>query len=276
MKLPDNTPPKLTDTRQLERNRRRATQEGMFLQELAIDEIKDRLTEVNRTFTKPAIVTGFPELWSESFPNAIVVPDTEVLTLRPGDHDLIIHGLSLHWANDPIGQIIQCSRALIKDGLFMAVMFGGQTLQELRAVLSETEIAQTGGLSPRILPMGEIRDLGALLQRTGLALPVADSALREVTYQDAFALMRDLRLMGERNALEQRHKTPLPRSFFTELSKSYDVHFPAGNGRICASFEMIFLTGWTPDDSQQKPLRPGSATTRLADALGTNETNLPD
>lgn len=276
MRLPDTTPPKLTDTRQLANNRKRARAEGMFLQELAIDEIKDRLTEVNRTFTKPAIVTGFPEIWRESFPDAVIVPDDDLLSLDPGGHDLVIHGLALHWANDPIGQIIQCSRALVKDGLFMAVMFGGQTLSELRATLSETEIAQTGGLSPRILPMGEIRDVGALLQRAGLALPVADSALREVTYSNAFALMRDLRLMGERNALEQRLKTPLSRGFFTEVNARYAAHYPADDNRIKASFEMIFLTGWTPDDSQQKPLRPGSASARLADALGTNETNLPD
>lgn len=274
MRLPDDTPQKLTDRRQLVQNRRRARAEGMFLQELAADEVKDRLTEVNRTFTKPAIVTGFPQVWSEIFPDALIVPDDEILSLEPGVHDLVIHGLSLHWANDPVGQIIQSRRALINDGMFMGVMFGGQTLSELRAVMSEVEVARTGGLSPRVLPMGEIRDLGALLQRAGLALPVADSAVRQVTYADAFALMRDLRLMGERNALDQRQITPQSRAFFRDVCDRYAEHFPTEDGRITASFEMIFLTGWAPDESQQKPLRPGSASARLADALGTDETKL--
>ncbi|MCK0141337.1 SAM-dependent methyltransferase [Aliiroseovarius sp. F20344] len=274
MRLPDDTPQKLTDRRQLVQNRRRARAEGMFLQELAADEVKDRLTEVNRTFTKPAIVTGFPQVWSEIFPDALIVPDDEILSLEPGVHDLVIHGLSLHWANDPVGQIIQSRRALINDGMFMGVMFGGQTLSELRAVMSEVEVARTGGLSPRVLPMGEIRDLGALLQRAGLALPVADSAVRQVTYADAFALMRDLRLMGERNALDQRQITPQSRALFRDVCDRYAEHFPTEDGRITASFEMIFLTGWAPDESQQKPLRPGSASARLADALGTDETKL--
>jgi hypothetical protein len=175
-----------------------------------------------------------------------------------------------------VGQIIQSRRALINDGLFMGVLFGGQTLSELRAILSEVEIARTGGLSPRVVPMGEIRDLGALLQRAGLALPVADSALRQVTYADSYALMRDLKAMGERNALDQRRMSPLTRAFFDDVKTRYPQHFPAGENRITASFEMIFLTGWAPDDSQQKPLRPGSAAARLADALGTDETNLSD
>lgn len=276
MRLPDDTPPKLTNRAQLAQNRRRATADGMFLQELAADEVKDRLTEVNRTFTKPAIVTGFPEVWAESFPGAVIVPDDDILSLKPGAHDLVIHGLSLHWANDPVGQIIQSRRALINDGMFMGVMFGGQTLSELRAILSEVEVARTGGLSPRVVPMGEIRDLGALLQRSGLALPVADSAVRQVTYADSYALMRDLKAMGERNALDQRLISPLNRAFFDDVKTRYAQHFPAGDNRITASFEMIFLTGWAPDESQQKPLRPGSAAARLADALGTDETKLSD
>ncbi|MCK8484398.1 SAM-dependent methyltransferase [Aliiroseovarius sp. S2029] len=271
-----NSPPRLTDRAQLARNRRRAAPEGLFLQRLAADEVKDRLTEVNRTFTKPAVVTGFPEIWCESFPDAKIVADDDTLDLEVGAHDLVVHGLSLHWANDPVGQLIQAKRALVPDGLFMGVMFGGQTLSELRAVLAEVEIETTGGLSPRILPMGEIRDLGALLQRAGFALPVADSDLRKVTYPDATALIRDLRLMGERNALEQRLNRPLSRQFLKTVNTRYARHFPAGDGRITASFDLVFLTGWAPDDSQPKPLRPGSAAARLADALGTDETKLPD
>ncbi|MCI2400084.1 SAM-dependent methyltransferase [Aliiroseovarius subalbicans] len=269
------TPPKLTDRDQLARNRARATPRGMFLQEDAADEVQDRLTEVNRTFTNPAVVTGFPHFWANFFPDAKIVHDDEVLDLEPQAHDLVIHGLSLHWANDPVGQLIQCRRALRADGLFLGVMFGGQTLSELRGILSEAEVALTGGLSPRIAPMGEIRDLGALLQRAGFALPVADSALRNVSYENAMSLMHDLRAMGEANALAQRRRHMTPRAMFRDVADRYAAHFGA-DGRIPATFEMIFLTGWAPDESQQKPLRPGSAAARLADALGTDETKLCD
>ena len=211
-----DTPPKLTDRAQLLRNRKRATNDGMFLQQLAADQVQDRLTEVNRTFTNPAIVTGFPDVWRHTVSGAKIISDEEILDLKPGAHDLVIHGMCLHWSNDPVGQIIQAKRALKPDGLFMGVLFGGQTLAELRAVLSEVEVDITGGLSPRILPMGEIRDLGALLQRAGFALPVADSDLREVTYASATRLIRDLRQMGERNALEQR----LKRAFESAISEN--------------------------------------------------------
>ncbi|MGH1369991.1 MAG: SAM-dependent methyltransferase [Maritimibacter sp.] len=264
----------ITNPNRLSKMRARATSHGMFLQREAAVELQDRLNEVNRTFTKPAIVTGFPDLWREYFPNADIVPDEDVFSLTPGTYDLVIHGLSLHWANDPVGQLIQSHRALRADGLFLGAMFGGQTLSELRAVLAETESKLTGGLSPRVLPMGDIADLGALMQRAGFALPVADSALRTVTYSDMFALMRDLRVMGEGNAMEV-HATRTPRALFPTAAARY-VDAYASDGRIPASFEMIFLTGWAPHESQQKPLRPGSARTRLAAALGTDETKLPD
>ncbi len=270
------TPPKMTDRTRLARNRARARTDAMFLQEAAADEIKDRLTEVNRRFTNPAVVTGFPHVWAEFFPTARIVPDDDVLDLTPGAHDLVIHGLSLHWANDPVGQLVQARHALRPDGLFLAVLFGGLTLTELRAALAEAEAALTGGLSPRILPMGEIRDLGGLLQRAGFALPVADSATRTVTYADAMALMRDLRAMGEGNALDQRQNRPVSRRLFQTAAQLYSDHFAMPDGRIPATFETVFLTGWAPHDSQQKPLRPGSAAARLADALGTDETPLPD
>lgn len=248
----------------------------MFLQELAIDEVHDRLDMVNRAFKKVAVVTGFPKIWQPAFPDAEVFEDKDRLDLEAGQYDLVIHAMGLHWANDPVGQLIQSRLALKPDGLFISVCFGGQTLAELRAILAETETSLRGGLSPRVAPMGEIRDLGSLLQRAGFALPVADSAARDVTYADIFALMRDLRLMGERNALSARNRDPLPRQFFKEADARYKTHFPAEQGRISASFEFITLTGWAPDESQPKPLRPGSAAARLADALNTKETNLPD
>ena len=173
-----SAPPPLTDRASLALHRRRAERQGMasFVHDLAADEIEERLAEVNRRFTEIAVVTGHPAVWRARFPQARIVPDDDLLDLTPGAHDLVIHALGLHWANDPVGQLVQARRALRPDGLLLCVSFGGQTLAELRAALAETEAALVGGLSPRVLPMGEIRDLGALLQRAGLALPVADSA----------------------------------------------------------------------------------------------------
>ncbi len=271
-----SSPPPLTDRTALLRNRRRADRDpALFLQERAADEIQERLAEVNRSFTAPAIVTAFPQVWRDRLPGARIVADDEVLALEPGAHDLVIHALCLHWANDPVGQLVQCRRALRPDGLLLAVLFGGSTLSELRACLTEAEVAVAGGLSPRVLPMGEIRDLGALLQRAGFALPVADAAVTTVTYADAFRLMADLRSMGEGNALAARLRHPTRRGLFVDAARRYARHFPAQDGRISASFEMIYLTGWAPDDSQQKPLRPGSAKMRLADALRVPEQPLP-
>ncbi|SMX46983.1 methyltransferase domain-containing protein [Actibacterium lipolyticum] len=276
--MPEQAPP-LTDRAALDRFRDRAlfmAEPAMFLQEDAADEVKERLTEVNRTFTAPAVVSPFPQVWHAAFPDAVHVPDADILALEEGAHDLVIHGMSLHWANDPVGQLVQCRRALKPDGLFIGVLFGGQTLQELRAAMSEAEVKTTGGLSPRVIPMAEIRDLGALLQRAGFSLPVADSAARSVTYSSPFHLMADLRAMGEVNALDQRRRTAPPRRLFAEMAQIYAEAYATPDGRIPATFETIFLTGWAPDQSQQKPLRPGSATARLADALNVDETPLPD
>jgi hypothetical protein len=179
--------------------------------------------------------------------------------------------MALHWANDPVGQIVQARRALMPDGLFLGACLGGRTLWELRAALTEAEVRLTGGLSPRVAPMGEIRDLGALIQRAGLALPVADSLSLTVEYRDAFHLMKDLRAMGEGNALAARRRTVASRALFSEAARIYAEGFTLPNGRIPATFEFVFLTGWAPADSQPKPLRPGSAAARLADALGVDE-----
>lgn len=265
--------PQITDRAALARNRRRAT--TFFLQEEVRAEVQERLAEVNRSFTAPAVVTGFPALWQDVLPGAVVVADDEVLALQPGAHDLVIHALSLHWANDPVGQLVQARRALRPDGLFLGLMFGGQTLHELRAALAQAEAEVTGGLSPRVLPMGEIRDLGALVQRAGLALPVADGFTRRVTYRDALHLMRDLRAMGEGNALAARLRHPTRREVLVRAAAIYAESFGLPDGRILATFEIIALTGWAPDDSQPKPLRPGSAAHRLADALGSPEFRLP-
>ncbi|WP_231725162.1 methyltransferase domain-containing protein [Thalassovita mediterranea] len=271
--------PRLTDRTALVRNRARALAAdtpALFVQEAAIDEVQYRLGLVNRTFTDIAIVTGFPDLWQAAFPDARIVADDEVLDLQVEAHDLVIHAMALHWANDPVGQLIQCRRALRPDGFFLSVGFGGQTLAELRAALAEAEVEQAGGLSPRILPMAEIRDLGALLQRAGLALPVADTLPLDVSYQTAFHLMRDLRAMGEANALHARLRRPTRPSVLRRAAEIYHDHHADADGRIHATYELIFLTGWAPDASQPQPKRPGSATMRLAEALNTQETKLPD
>lgn len=267
---------KLTDTAALARHRTRARADALFLHQAAADEVEDRMDVVNKAFTNPAIVTGFPHFWAKRFASSDVVPDAETLILEPQSHDAVIHAMSLHWANDPVGQLIQCRRALRSDGLMLAVCLGGQTLHELRACLGQAETEITGGLSPRVAPMGELRDLGGLLQRAGFALPVADTLPLTVSYSDAWALMRDLRAMGETNALAQRLRKPTRRSVLDRAATLYDDHFGDGSGRVTATFELIFLTGWAPDESQQKPLRPGSAQQRLADALGTGETKLPN
>ncbi len=266
----------LTDPSALTRNRTRASNDGLFLHRAALDEIDDRLALVNRTFTKPAIVTGFPGIWGTLRPGAVTAADTDTLQLDERAHDLVIHGLSLHWANDLVGQIIQCRRALEKDGLFLSVSFGGQTLHELRACLAQAEVAVTGGLSPRIAPMAELRDIGGLLQRAGLALPVADSVTLKTEYRDVWHLMRDLRAMGETNAMMSRLRKPTRRAVFDAAADLYHAHYGTDTGRITATFELIFLAGWAPADSQPKPLRPGSARQRLADALSTDETPLND
>lgn len=270
------TPPALTDRTALARNRARVLRDpALFLHDLVINEVQERLIGVNKAFTSPAVVTPFPHIWQNILPHARIVPDEDVLALTPGAHDLVIHALALHWANDPVGQLVQCHRALAPDGLFMGFLFGGQTLHELRACLAEAEVSVTGGLSPRVLPMGEIRDLGGLLQRAGFALPVADSTTHSVSYRDAWHLMRDLRAMAEGNALMARPRHPTRRAVFADAAARYAKAFATPKGRISATFETVCLTGWAPHDSQQIPLRPGSATQRLAEALKTVETPLP-
>ena len=278
MSTPPSPPPRrLTDRTTLARYRARARRQGMadFLHEIARSEVEDRLAQINRTFTDPVIVTGWPELWSGLHADARILPDTETLPLEPGAHDLIVHAMSLHWADDPVGQIVQCARALRPDGLFLAALPGGETLAPLRAALMQAEAEVTGGLSPRVLPMGEIRDLGGLLSRGGLALPVADMLAQDVSYRDSFHLMRELRAMGEANALADRLRQPTRRAVLTRAAEIHAAQSPDPDhpGRVLARFELIFLTGWSPADNQQKPLRPGSAKMSLAAALNARSTS---
>ncbi|MGR3502142.1 class I SAM-dependent methyltransferase [Pseudaestuariivita sp.] len=254
-----------------QRRARRVHPKGLFLHEAARDEAEDRLSFIKKSFSAPGIVTPAREVWDGFAGATQIVPDTDTLDLAPEAHDLVIHAMGLHWANDPVGQLIQCRRALVPDGLLLVICLGGQTLGTLRAALATAETEVTGGLSPRVLPMGDVRDLGALLQRAGLALPVADSAPMEVRYQSPRHLMRDLRAMGEGNALNGRLRHFTRRAVFDRADALYPRE---GDGTITATYDLITLTGWAPSADQPQPLRPGSATTRLAEALGTSETPL--
>jgi SAM-dependent methyltransferase len=272
------TAPALFDTDLLARRRARAGRGAGadFLHEAMAAEVSERLKEVNRTFTAPAVVGPRAALWAERLAEgglapSQAVPDSEPLGLAEGAHDLLVHALALHWSNDPVGQLVQSRRALRPDGLFLGLLFGGETLAELRTVLAAAEVEVTGGLSPRVAPMGEIRDLGGLLQRAGFAMPVADSHRLTVTYATAFDLMRDLRAMGETNVLRDRLRRPTRRAVFLRAAELYAERFAGPDGRIPASFEIVVLTGWAPAPDQPKPLRPGSARMRLADALGVPE-----
>jgi len=271
-----NQPTPLTDLNALARNRRRAEPTALFLQEVARAEVEDRVEMVNKTFHAAAVVTAYPQVWQGRINGARLVTEAETLPLGQAEHDLVIHSLGLHWANDPVGQLIQCRRALRPDGLLLAVALGGASLHELRACLAEAEVSVTGGLSPRVAPMAEVRDFGALLQRAGLALPVADTVPLRVQYRSMRHLMHDLRAMGEANALQGRLRQPTRRGVLERAADIYATSFPSDDGGIVATFELIVLTGWAPAESQQKPLRPGSAQARLADALRTDETPLPD
>ncbi|TNC48198.1 SAM-dependent methyltransferase [Rubellimicrobium rubrum] len=251
----------ITDRSALLRHRQRAS--AFFLREAVAAEVQERLAEVNRRFAAPAVVTPFPQVWADRLPHARFVADDETLDLKTGAHDLVVHDLCLHWANDPVGQLVQAGRALAPDGLLLATTFGGSTLAELRAVLTEAEVEATGGLSPRVAPMGEIRDLGNLLGRVGLALPVADSMPFDVSYPDALALMRDLRAMGEANALLGRVRRFTRRSVIGGAMARY----PVRDGRAVAHFEVVTLSAWAPAPNQPKALRPGSAVRSLGDAL---------
>lgn len=200
-----------------------------------------------------------------------VAADEEALPFADGSLDLVVSALSLQFINDLPGTLIQIRRALKPDGLFLAALVGGESLTELRAAFAEAESEIEGGLSPRVAPFADVRELGALLQRAGFALPVIDSERLTVRYESAFALMRDLRRMGATNVLHERRRMPLKRTTVERMAAIYAERFADADGRLRATFEIVWLSGWVPHESQQKPLKPGSAAQRLADALGTAE-----
>ncbi len=264
-----------------------------FLLRRAADDIADRLSVVRRTFPRVLVlgahhgvlgelVRAMPGVElvveTETAPRFLeachgprVAADEEALPFRDDALDLVVSALSLHHVNDLPGTLVQVRRALKPDGLFMAAMLGGLTLHELREAFLAAEAEVEGGASPRVAPFTDVRDAGALLQRAGFALPVADSDKVEVTYATPFHLMREIKAMGASNALFARRRTPLRRETLVRAAAIYADRFGTPNGRVSATFEIITLTGWVPHESQQKPLAPGSARTRLADALGVPE-----
>jgi SAM-dependent methyltransferase len=197
--------------------------------------------------------------------------DEEFLPFADGSFDSVLSNLSLHWVNDLPGALIQIRKVLKPDGLFIGAMLGGETLGELRQALMEAELANEGGVSPRVSPFADVRDAGDLLLRAGFALPVADSDRITVTYPDALSLMRELRAMGEANAVRSRRHGFSRRATLLQAAALYEARHADKGGRIPASFEIVYLSAWAPDDTQPKALRPGSASRRLADALATEE-----
>jgi len=201
-------------------------------------------------------------------PGLRLAADEEALPFGEGTFDLVTSLLSLHWVNDLPGALTQIRLALKPDGLFLAAMLGGDTLKELRQSLAEAEIAVEGGLSPRVSPFAGVRDAGGLLQRAGFALPVVDTETLTVVYSDPLKVIADLRAMGEANAINERRRGLTRRATLLEAAERYRRAFADAEGRVPATFQVIYLTAWSPHDSQPKPLRPGSAKASLADALG--------
>ncbi|MFN3833159.1 MAG: methyltransferase domain-containing protein [Allorhizobium sp.] len=274
------------------RNRERALAQNAagsdFLLELTARELAERLAIVQRRFddavelfggtgltAKAAIATGKIERLrrietSEDFGedgSPVSTANFESVPLEPQSVNLILSPLSLHLTNDTPGMLIQMRRALKPDGLLLAAIPGAGTLAELREVLLAAETEIYGGASPRVVPFADIRDIGSLLQRAGFALPVIDEESFTVRYDHIFALMRDLKAMGMANPLIGRSKRPVSRRFFMRAAELYAERFSDADARIRATFTIVFVSGWAPHESQQKPLKPGSAKMRLADAL---------
>lgn len=271
--------PILFDRSLLELHRARAERLAVpgsdFLLARTIEDMVDRLSTVNRHFEQavdigslsPALAAALAENGQGGAVQRVRLGENEHLPIEPGTVDLAVSALTFQWVNDLPGLLAQIKRALKPDGLLLATLVGGDTLNELRAVLTEAESDVRGGAAPRIAPFADVRDIGALLQRAGFALPVTDADRITVRYDSIFHLMRDLRAMGATNALIARDPRPLTRAVLARAATLYAERYADADGRIRATFELIALSGWSPHESQQKPLKPGSAKMRLADAL---------
>jgi SAM-dependent methyltransferase len=246
-----------------------------FLVREAAEGISERLAAVNRRFEQGlALDDGATRVRGVGRWSAARWGEGDALALEPASFDLAVSVLSLHQVNDLPGVLAQVRRALKPDGLFLAALLGGATLFELRDSFAAAETATTGGISPRVAPFADVRDLGSLLQRAGFSLPVADVERTTARYRDFGSLVRDLRIHGATNALVERNRKFLSRATAAALQAHYLAHHAEPDGRLRATFDIVYLTGWAPHESQQKPLRPGSAEARLADALGTSEYKL--
>ena len=298
--MPDS--PLIFDRALIRRRRRRANALGAatFLLDRAAADLTDRLGAVLRRFdvavdlgtpgdaackalarlgsigTIVAVRASDENLPSPTANEKIVIADEEALPFRDGSLDLVVSLLALQFVNDLPGTLIQIRRALKPDGLFMAALIGGDTLSELRQAFAAAESEIEGGASPRVAPFADLRELGALLQRAGFALPVTDVDRVSVRYDSVVALMHDLRRMAAANALIERRRAPLRRATLMRMAEIYAERFADPDGRLRATFEIVWLSGWVPHPSQQQPLRPGSAKARLADALGTREISAGD
>ncbi|MGO9429232.1 class I SAM-dependent methyltransferase [Rhodoblastus sp.] len=288
------SPPKIFDRSLLRQRLARASRAAIpcdFLMTRVAEDLAFRLSTVQRAFPR-ALDLGSPHsaiaeilaspgrfvVRAAPFVSAhsgeILVADEEFLPFAPESFDLVVCGLNLQFVNDLPGVLAQIRRILAPDGLFLAAMAGGQTLRELRICLAQAQEEIEGGASPRVAPFTDLRDLGGLLQRAGLALPVSDCDSFVVRYASAFDLMRDLRAMGATNMLIAGARRPLRRDVLLRACELYQELFADGDGKIRATFEIIWASGWTPHESQQKPLAPGSAQAKLSTALGDKSENL--
>lgn len=268
------------------RNRAARTYEPKagFLMDLAAEELAMRLSAVERRFDRAAELFGATgavarECLATGKIGHLIRVDVvqrdetlhthllEDVPLAPQSQNLVLAPLYLHLVNDLPGSLIRIQRSLKPDGLFLAAIPGAGTLAELNDVLLDAEVKLYGGASPRVVPFGEVRALGGLMQRAGFALPVADVETYTVRYDSLFSLMADLRAFGMTNSLRARTRRPASRRFFMEAAQLYAERYSDPDGRIRATFSIVYLSGWAPHESQQKPLRPGSAKVRLADAL---------
>ncbi|PHR22311.1 MAG: SAM-dependent methyltransferase [Hoeflea sp.] len=267
-----------------------------FLVRRVAEDMADRLAVVERHFDHPVLVHGgLPHAAQQMqtigktaefrYIDLCEIPGVDVerqvlaepdhVPLQPASVDLVVSPLALHLTNDTPGVLVQMRRALKPDGLLLAATLGAGTLGELRESLLAAESELIGGANARVHPFADIRDYGGLLQRAGFALPVVDIDEIVVRYADMFALLRDLRAMGMTSILGGRSRKPLGKNVFLRAAQIYAERFSDADGRIRASFSVIHLSGWAPHENQQKPLKPGSAKTRLADALKTPERKLP-
>jgi SAM-dependent methyltransferase len=277
MAPPPNAAPILFDRPLLRVRQQRAARAGpaTFLLDRVAEDAAERLQAVLRPFSNAADI-GTPGdqlstvLSLRLGPLArIELPDSESepLALQPEQLDLAVSALAFQFVNDLPGVLAQIRRALRPDGFLLAAMIGGDTLTELRQSFAAAEAELEGGISPHVVPFADLRDIGGLLQRAKFALPVTDVDRIVVRYASAFTLMADLRRMGATNVLVERRRTPSRRATLLRMAQIYGERFADADGRIRATFDVIWLSGWAPHESQQQPLKPGSAKASLAEAV---------